>query len=69
MVKNDYNIIIEKEDLAENIVRLVIFNPQVALNGKAGQFVIIRVSPKGERIPLTIADSDKKRGSITLISM
>lgn len=69
MVKNDYNIIIEKEDLAENIVKLVIFNPQVALNGKAGQFVIIRVSPKGERIPLTIADSDKKKGSITLISM
>ncbi len=69
MVKNDINVIIEKEDLAEKIVKLVIYNPQIALNAKAGQFVIIRVDPKGERIPLTIADSDKKAGSITLISM
>lgn len=69
MVKNDINVIIKKEDLAEKIVKLVIYNPQIALNAKAGQFVIIRVVPNGERIPLTIADSDKKAGSITLISM
>ncbi len=69
MVKSDINVIIKKEDLAEKIVKLVIYNPQIALNARAGQFVIIRVVPTGERIPLTIADSDKKAGSITLISM
>ncbi|MDD3520132.1 MAG: sulfide/dihydroorotate dehydrogenase-like FAD/NAD-binding protein, partial [Actinomycetota bacterium] len=62
MVKNIINVVIKKEFLAENIVKLVIYNPQIAKKAKAGQFVIIRVDPKGERIPLTISDSDEKAG-------
>ena len=69
MVKARKNIILKKENLAQNILKCVIFSPQIALKACAGQFVIIRVNEKGERIPLTIADSDKEKGTITLISM
>lgn len=41
--------------------------PAVAQKAKAGQFVIIRISEEGERIPLTIADYDRERGTITLV--
>lgn len=41
--------------------------PLVAKKAKPGQFIILRVDEKGERIPLTIADSDPKRGTITII--
>ena len=69
MVREKENVILNKEKLAQNILRLIIYNPQIALKACAGQFVIIRVNEKGERIPLTIADSDKEKGTITLISM
>ncbi len=42
--------------------------PLIAAKQKPGQFIILRVSPEGERIPLTIADSDTKEGSITIIA-
>jgi len=41
--------------------------PHVASSAKAGQFVIIQIDEKGERIPLTIADYDRERGTITLV--
>ena len=59
--------ILEKEILSENVVKLVIDSPEVARTRKAGQFVIIKVSEKGERIPLTIADADADKGTVTLI--
>ena len=59
--------IIEKEILSENVVKLVIDSPDVARSRKAGQFVIVKVSEKGERIPLTIADADADNGTVTLI--
>lgn len=59
--------IIEKEILSENVVKLVIDSPDVAKSRKAGQFVIVKVSEKGERIPLTIADADADKGTVTLI--
>jgi ferredoxin--NADP+ reductase len=59
--------IIEKEMLSENVVRLVIESKLVARTRKAGQFVIIKIGDKGERIPLTIADADPEKGTITLI--
>jgi ferredoxin--NADP+ reductase len=59
--------IIEKEILSENVVKLVIDSPEVARTRKAGQFVIVKVSEKGERIPLTIADADADKGTVTLI--
>jgi len=41
--------------------------PRIARKAKAGQFVIIRVSEKGERIPLTIADFDRQAGTVSLV--
>ena len=43
--------------------------PNVAKKAQAGQFVVIRVDEKGERIPLTIADWDREKGSITIVFM
>ncbi len=56
-----------KEQLSEIIYRLVVEVPRVAKKRKAGQFVMIRVDETGERIPLTIADSDPEAGTITII--
>jgi NAD(P)H-flavin reductase len=61
-----YNIL-EKENLSENVVKLVLDNKIIAVNRKAGQFVIVKIDEKGERIPLTIADADPEQGTITLI--
>jgi NAD(P)H-flavin reductase len=59
--------ILEKEILSENVVKLVLENKIIAANRKAGQFVIVKIDEKGERIPLTIADADPVPGTITLI--
>ncbi|HZV07612.1 MAG TPA: sulfide/dihydroorotate dehydrogenase-like FAD/NAD-binding protein [Gemmataceae bacterium] len=59
--------IVESAFLAPDIKRFVIEAPRIARKRQAGQFVIVRVHPRGERIPLTIADGDAARGTITLI--
>jgi ferredoxin--NADP+ reductase len=59
--------IAEAHFLAPDIKRFVIEAPRVARKRQAGQFVIVRVHARGERIPLTIADGDPIRGTITLI--
>jgi ferredoxin--NADP+ reductase len=59
--------ILEAEFLAADIKRFVIEAPRVARKRQAGQFVIVRVYDHGERIPLTVADGDPQRGTITLI--
>ena len=61
------NKIIKKEFLSENVFRMEIEAPRIARSRKAGHFVIIRIGEGGERIPLTIADADETRGTITLI--
>jgi ferredoxin--NADP+ reductase len=61
-----YKIVVA-EFLAENIKRFVIEAPKIAAKRKAGQFVIIRLNDGGERIPLTIADSETTNGTITII--
>jgi ferredoxin--NADP+ reductase len=61
-----YKIVVA-EFLAENIKRFVIEAPKIAAKRKAGQFVIIRLKDGGERIPLTIADSETASGTITII--
>jgi len=53
--------------IAPNIKRFTIEAPKIAIKRKAGQFVIIRTSEVGERIPLTIADSDSEKGTIDII--
>lgn len=59
--------IIRKETLGENIVLFEMLAPQLAKKAKAGQFVIVRIAEKGERIPLTIADYNRENGTITII--
>lgn len=53
--------------LAENVKRFKIKAPRIARKQQPGQFVIVRIHEHGERIPLTIADSDPDAGTITLI--
>ncbi len=59
--------IIQTETLAPTISKLVIEAPLVARKRKAGNFVIVRATPTGERIPLTIVDSDPEEGTIVII--
>jgi len=59
--------IIDKYPLVPKIHYLLIEAPLISRKAKAGQFVIVRVSEKGERIPLTIADFNPKEGTITLV--
>jgi ferredoxin--NADP+ reductase len=61
------NRILTVQRLAPTVVRLEIEAPLIARKRKAGQFVILRVSEHGERIPLTIAGSNAERGSITIV--
>ncbi len=53
--------------IAPNVKRFEIEAPKIAVKRKPGQFVIIRINNEGERIPLTIADSNIEKGSITII--
>ena len=59
--------ILSKEHLAPDVVRFWVDAPHIARKRKPGQFVIVRATEEGERIPLTIADVDKKRGAISLV--
>jgi len=61
--------IVEKKILSESVKLMKIKAPLVAKKAKAGQFIILRIDEKGERIPLTIADFDVKKGTITIIFM
>ena len=59
--------IVEARFLAPDIKRFTIVAPRVARKRKAGQFVILRLHDHGERIPLTIADCDPEKGTVTII--
>ncbi|WP_321518643.1 bifunctional dihydroorotate dehydrogenase B NAD binding subunit/NADPH-dependent glutamate synthase [uncultured Bacteroides sp.] len=61
------NKIINKEHFSEKVFKLEIEAPMIARSRKAGHFVIVRVGEKGERMPLTIAGADLKKGTITLV--
>lgn len=65
--KKIMNKIITKDLLSDKVAKIVIEAPNIAASRKPGHFVIVRVEENGERIPLTIADSDTKAGTITLI--
>ncbi len=60
--------ILDKELLAQSITKFVVHAPYVARKHKAGNFVILRVNDHGERIPLTIVNSDPEAGTITIIA-
>ena len=59
--------IVKKRDFNEKVVEFSIEAPFVAKKAKAGQFIILRVSEDGERIPLTIAGTDEKTGLVNII--
>ncbi len=59
--------IVEKEFFSKNVVKIVLEAPEIARSRKPGHFVIIKIGNKGERIPLTIASADSKKGTITLV--
>lgn len=59
--------ILKKRFLAENIFEMEILAPRVAKKCQAGQFVIVRASEEGERIPLTISDFNREIGSVNVV--
>lgn len=61
--------ILERQDLAPVVHLFKIEAPEVARKAQPGQFVIVRIDEKGERIPLTFADWDAGSGSVTIIFM
>ena len=61
--------ILRRERLVPNIHFIEVHAPEIAQKSKPGQFVIIMPDEKGERIPLTIADWDKEKGSVTSVFM
>ncbi len=61
------NKIVRKEQFSEKVFLFEIEAPLIAMSRKAGNFVIVRVDKKGERMPLTIAGADIEKGTITLV--
>jgi ferredoxin--NADP+ reductase len=61
------NKIVSKEYFSENVIKFEVEAPLIARSRKAGHFVMVKVGAKGERIPLTIADADTSKGTITLV--
>lgn len=59
--------IVEKRRLNDSMTLMVVEAPFIARKAKAGQFIILRVNEFGERIPLTIADYDREKGTVTII--
>jgi len=59
--------IVERKEIAKDVFLNRIEAPYIAKKRKAGQFLILRTSEQGERIPLTIVDSDMDRGTVTII--
>ena len=61
------NKIIRKKQFSEKVYLFEIEAPLIAKSRKAGNFVIVRIGDKGERMPLTIADADPEKGTITIV--
>ena len=61
------NKIVAKKQFSENVFLFDIEAPLIAKSRKAGNFIIVRVGKNGERIPLTIADADPQKGTITIV--
>lgn len=59
--------ILKKEEMVPNVFAMTIDAPRIAKKAQAGQFVVLRIDEKGERIPLTIADYDRETGEILIV--
>lgn len=60
--------ILDKEVLAENVVKFTIHSPEIAAKARAGQFVVLMVMEEGERIPLTVVEANTDTGSLVIIA-
>lgn len=58
--------IVRKQVLNPSVTLLEVEAPRIAKKAQAGQFIILRLDEEGERIPLTIGDYDREKGTITL---
>jgi len=59
--------IVDRQQLSPNVVRMEVQAPRISKAYRPGQFAILRVDERGERIPLTIADNDPQKGTVTFI--
>ena len=59
--------ITSKKQFSEKVFLFEIEAPLIAKSRKAGNFVIVRIDKNGERVPLTIADADPQKGTITIV--
>ncbi len=66
--KEDMYRIVRKENLAPNICLMEVEAPRLAKSAQPGQFLIVRVNEHGERIPLTICDYDREKGTVTIVT-
>ena len=60
--------IVSKKQIGKNIKSFEVEAPDIAKNAKAGQFVMFRIDDKGERVPVTVAATDKQKGTVTIIA-
>ncbi|MDF2685988.1 MAG: oxidoreductase FAD/NAD(P)-binding domain protein [Clostridia bacterium] len=61
------SLIVSKKNLTENVVCMEVLEPKIAKKAKPGQFIIFKVGETGERVPLTIADTNIKNGTVTIV--
>lgn len=69
MAENYNYTIVKKEQIASNIYLMEVKAPRVAKNCYPGQFLILKMDEKGERIPLTICDYNREAGTVTIVFM
>ena len=67
MLSKSIHTVIAKARLSPNVTRLDVVAPRIAQIRQPGQFVIVHLAEGAERIPLTIADADKAKGTIALV--
>lgn len=60
-------LVIENREIGPRLVEMVVEAPHIARKAQPGQFVIVMADPAGERVPLTIADFDRQKGTITMV--
>ena len=61
------NRIVEKKEISDGVWKMVVEAPEIAGKRKAGQFVVLMTHEKGERIPLTMVDSEPAKGTVTIV--
>lgn len=60
-------LIISKKRLTENVIKMEVLEPKISKKAEPGQFIMFKVGEEGERVPLTIADTDIEKGTVTIV--